>query len=282
MGVGIVLTPAAQRRTCTRIEIQCVTSSQRHTSAHICAAKMKKKKRSQSRDSSSEAMIVSLCSDGSDAWKLDSVADMISDGAVGVLPTDTYPALVCDVENKNAVETLYALKRANPRKSMSILVRHMADIAEYTQGFPVSRQPGQPDFYKIAKKILPGPYTLILPASKSLPKQIIDFDMGKKQKRSTVGVRLVDNIVCQELLQRLDRPLLCSSAILPDTNEGNEVCIPDVGTMSDYYGPSLSFIVHVEDDHEQQQQNEPSTVIDLTQGEIEVIRYGKGDLSWLR
>ena len=57
---------------------------------------------------------------------------------------------------------------------------------------------------------------MILPASKNLPKQIIDFDAGKSKKRSTVGVRLVDNVVCQELLKRLERPLLCSSAILPD------------------------------------------------------------------
>ena len=254
-----------------------------------CSAK-KSKKRSNTGNGSDgehgqEADVITVMRDGSDAWRLDEVAERISGGEVGIVPTDTYPALVCDVEHKDAIQVLYELKRASPKKSMSILVRNMSDISTYTLGFPASRIPGQTDFYKIAKKILPGPYTLILPASKSLPKQIIDFDAGKSKKRSTVGVRLVDNIVCQEILQRLDRPLLCSSAILPDLREddGHASMIPDVGTLSDYYGSRLGFIVEEDDEYHDASlsSNEPSTVLDLTQPEIEVVRRGKGPVDWL-
>lgn len=257
-----------------------------------CNAKRSKKRPSGNNGSEKESgqgpESITVMSDGSDAWRLDDVADRISKGIVGIVPTDTYPALVCDIENKEAVRVLYELKRASPKKNMSILVRNMSDISTYTLGFPVSRLPGQPDFYKIAKKILPGPYTMILPASKRLPKQIIDFDAGKSKKRSTVGVRLVDNIVCQELLQRLEGPLLCSSAILPDMREddGRASMIPDIGTLSDFYGPMLGFIVNIDDDDEYHASpasaNEPSTVLDLTQPEIEVIRLGKGSVDWLR
>lgn len=269
------------------------TDTRLHTTS-ICHGK---KPKNQSRtktgvneyDGGKEAEIVTVLRDGSDAWRLDDVAEKLSRGAVGIVPTDTYPALVCDIENKDAIKVLYELKRATPKKSMSILVRNMSDISTYTLGFPVSRLPGQPDFYKIAKKILPGPYTMILPASKSLPKQIIDFDAGKSKKRSTVGVRLVDNVVCQELLQRLERPLLCSSAILPDLREedGRVSMVPDIGTLSDFYGHMLAFIVTTagEDDetwNTSATSNEPSTVLDLTKPEIEVVRHGKGPVDWLR
>ena len=113
------------------------------------------------------------------AWLLSPESTMVQ---VGIVPTDTYPAIVCDIENKDAVRTLYELKGASPTKKLSILVGSMSDISMYTMGFPV-----EPNFYKIAKRILPGPYTLVLPASKMLPKQITNFDSGKSKKRATVG-----------------------------------------------------------------------------------------------
>lgn len=266
--------------------------SSRFTACH--AKRLKKRSQTATRgsdgDNGQEADVIAVLRDGSDAWRLDDVAERISRGEVGIVPTDTYPALVCDVENKVAIQLLYELKRASPKKSMSILVRNMSDISTYTLGFPPSRMPGQPDFYKIARKILPGPYTMILPASKNLPKQIIDFDAGKSKKRSTVGVRLVDNVVCQQLLQRLERPLLCSSAILPELrqDDGRVSSIPDIGTLSDFYGSRLGFIVNVDEDDtyidmaSSSSLNEPSTVLDLTQShEIEVVRYGKGPVDWL-
>jgi len=211
---------------------------------------------------------------------------------VGVIPTDTYPALVCDLENRQAIKTLYTLKGASPSKKLSILVRNMSDISEYTMGFPASTRPGEPDFYKIAKRILPGPYTFIMNASKALPKQITDFDSGKSKKRATVGVRLVDNIACQEILSQLPRPLLCSSAI-PTENRNDDgstdTRIPDPVTLWDYYdgmagGGLLSFVVsmqHGDWNDDGPAMSQPSTVVDLSGSSIEMIRAGKGDLSWL-
>lgn len=231
--------------------------------------------------------VILISSDASDAWRLDGAAEAIRSGQVGIVPTDTFPALVCDLESKDAVRTLYELKKANPStKSMSILVRNFTDISTYTTGFPVSRAPGQEDFFKIAKRILPGPYTLILPSSKNMPKQFVDFEAGKSKKRTAVGVRLVDNAICSALMERLDRPLLSSSAILPDMrdHEGKASAVPDIGSLMDFYGPALGFVVGIHEDDVlwgEAGSVEGSTVLDLTGTEIEVVRYGAGDVSWL-
>jgi len=224
--------------------------------------------------------VILVSSDASDAWRLDDVAGLIRDGAVGIIPTDTYPALVCDLENKEAVRVMYELKRARPStKSMSILCRSFQDVSTYTSG------PQFDAFFKTAKRILPGPYTLILPASKNLPKQVTDFDTGAKKKRTTVGVRLVGNVVCQALLERLDRPLLSSSAIIPEMRDkdGRASAAPDIGTLMDSYGPSLGFVVGVHEDDvlHQGERVEGSTVLDLTGDGVDVVRYGAGDVSWL-
>lgn len=229
-------------------------------------------------NTSTEVILVS--SDASDAWRLDEVADLVRAGSVGIVPTDTYPALVCDLENKEAVRVMYELKRASPStKSMSILCRSFQDVSTYTSG------PQFDAFFKTAKRILPGPYTLILPASKNLPKQVTDFDTGAKKKRTTVGVRLVGNVICQALLERLDRPLLSSSAIIPDMRDkdGRASAVPDIGALMDSYGPALGFVVGVHEDDVLHQGDpvEGSTVLDLTGDGVEVVRHGAGDISWL-
>lgn len=80
---------------------------------------------------------------------------------VGILPTDTYPALVCDISDKSAVEKLYAIKGLSPKKQLSILCRHLQDISTYTLGFPASNVPGQINLFRVARQVLPGPVNLL-------------------------------------------------------------------------------------------------------------------------
>lgn len=79
---------------------------------------------------------------------------------VGIVPTDSYPAIVCDIDNRQAVERLYTIKGLDPKKQLSILCRHLQDISTYTLGFPVSNQPGQADIFRTARQVLPGPVSL--------------------------------------------------------------------------------------------------------------------------
>lgn len=80
-----------------------------------------------------EVTYVEVEPDGSDEWRLDEVAGLIRDGAVGIIPTDTKYAFVCDLESRDAVQTLYDLKGAGRSKPMSILCRGFSDIDRYTQ-----------------------------------------------------------------------------------------------------------------------------------------------------
>ncbi|BDA40540.1 Uncharacterized protein YciO [Coccomyxa sp. Obi] len=219
---------------------------------------------------SSGPLYITVERDGSDLWRLDPVINMLKEGALGILPTDTYPALVCDIEARKAVERLYAAKGMEPTKQLSILVRNFSDINTYTLGFP-STGMGQ-DTFRLARRALPGPYTLILHASKAMPKQCVDFLTGKSKPRRTVGVRMPGDALCQAVLANLDRPLLSTSV---HVEAEGELEIPEGAVMMDMFaGRGLDFVVDCGT-----RVAEGSTVIDLTEREPTLIRQGKGDPS---
>jgi tRNA threonylcarbamoyl adenosine modification protein (Sua5/YciO/YrdC/YwlC family) len=195
---------------------------------------------------------------------------------IGILPTDSYPAFVCDLADRAAVELLYRLKGVAASKRLSILCRDFTDVSRYTLGFPAP-QPGQPDLFRVAKQILPGPYTLILNASKEIPKQITNFETGRSKRRSTVGVRMPSDPICQYVLSQLERPLLCTTARVEREEGSLESSVPDAAVFADIYGPQgLAFVVDAGP-----RVVAPSTVIDLSGAQATLVRQGKGDASWL-
>lgn len=212
---------------------------------------------------------VTVAPDGSDGGRaLRDVADAIKRGEVGVIPTDTIYAIVCDVENRDAVEKLYKVKQVDDplRKPLSLICRNFEDIDRYTEGFPVG-------YFRVARAVLPGPYTLILPASKTLPKNCILDKRGNVvcKLRRTVGVRMPDDPICQALLQQLDRPLLCTSVRVPA--DSGSLWLEDPADILDQYARSgISFVLNGG-----VRQAEPSTVIDLSVSEPKLLRQGKGD-----
>ncbi|KAL6748482.1 translation factor [Haematococcus lacustris] len=218
--------------------------------------------------------IISLKGDGSDLWRLDSVVDHLKRGGVGIIPTDTLPALVVDLENKDAVMKLYRAKELDPKKPLSILCKSFQEVAYYTLGFPAANTPGQQNWFPVFKRVLPGPYTIILPASKNLPGQCVDFMKGKTIHRKSVGIRMPDDAVCKAVLEGLGRPLLCTSVhvtdvLAPDTE------VPDSGSMYEAYaGKGIDFIVDIG-----RRVATQSTVVDMTGAEPVVTRLGRGDPS---
>lgn len=190
---------------------------------------------------------------------------------VGIIPTDTLPAIVCDPENRKAVLKLYATRELDPKKQLSLLCSNFSEISHYTTGFPVSSSPGAPNWFSVVKKILPGPYTLILPASKALPSQVVDVVKGKTVQRKSVGVRIPDDAVCQAVLQGVGRPLLSTSVHVPKhLSEDTEV--PDIGSMLDMYGnKGIDFIVDIGPCIATR-----STVVDMCSADPKVVRTGKG------
>lgn len=213
--------------------------------------------------------------DAADAWRLDPVVDALKQGRLVVLPTDSYPALAVDARLRDAAARLYEARRipAAQRKPLALLARGFADIAEWTAGFPRPAAGGV-DLFRVAKRALPGPYTLILPASGRL-KHVWDAEKGKSKARRTVGVRLPAHAVTAAVLASLDAPLLVTSASSP--NDGPL----DAATLADVYearGADVAYVV----DAGGEGAVGGSTVIDLTSGEAEVVREGLGDASvWL-
>ncbi|CAN4082288.1 unnamed protein product [Withania somnifera] len=207
---------------------------------------------------------------GSDSWKLDPVVELLKRGAVGVIPTDTVYAIVCDLNSHSAIERLRRIKEIEPSKPLSIICRSFRDIDTYTTGFPRGNGQGLTDIFRAVKHCLPGPYTFILTASKRLPKQCTRHGTAtsKYALRKNVGVRIPDDLVCQAILEKLDGPLISTSVKSPKENEW----ILDPIIIADVYGPEgLDFVVDAG-----VRVADPSTVVDMTGSTTRIIRQGKG------
>ncbi|KAJ4959556.1 hypothetical protein NE237_026667 [Protea cynaroides] len=206
---------------------------------------------------------------GAENWKLDPVIDLLKQGAIGVIPTDTVYALACDMKSHSAIERLRRIKDIETSKPLSILCRSFRDIDIYTMGFPRGNQQGQMDIFRAVKHCLPGPYTFILHASKELPKQCVKHGTTAKYAfRKTVGVRMPDDAICQAILEKMNAPLISTSVKWPKEDEW----MIDPVKIADTYGrEGLDFVVDAG-----VRVAEPSTVVDMTGSSPIIIRQGKG------
>ncbi|KAK2413781.1 DHBP synthase RibB alpha/beta domain-containing protein [Trifolium repens] len=213
---------------------------------------------------------------GSDSWKMEPVVNLLKQGAVGVIPTDTLYAIACDLTNNSAIERLRRIKNIDSSKPLSILCHSFRDIDKYTAGFPCGDGQGHANLFKAVKHCLPGPYTFILMASKELPKQCIRFGTttAKYAARKNVGVRMPDDAICQAILKEMSTPLICTSIKFLKEDEW----LIDPVMIADTYGPEgLDFVV---DGGVRVAQS--STVVDMTKLPPRVLREGKGPISdWM-
>lgn len=213
---------------------------------------------------------------GADSWKLDSAIKLLKEGAVGVIPTDTVYAMVCDLKNHSAIERLRRIKNIDYTKPLSVLCRSFKDIDTYTTGFPTGDDHGHTNIFRAVRHCLPGPYTFIMSASKELPKQCTRYGTAtvKYALRKQVGIRLPDDPICQAILQKMDSPLISTSVRSPKENEW----MLDPVLIADMYGlEGLDFVVDGG-----VRAATPSTVIDMTKRYPLIIRQGKGPkLHWM-
>ena len=175
-----------------------------------------------------------------------------------MIPTDTVYAIVCSAERPRGAQSLYRLKGpagTAAGKPLSVLFHDLSTVAEYTRGIPNIA-------YKVMKRVLPGPYTLILSASKRLPSAAL-------QGRKTIGVRIPGNEVTLALLRALGEPLLSTSVY---HYEGDDP-MDDPIEISTRFGPDVDLVLDAGPILP-----EPSTVLDLSDGSVTVLREGKGPL----
>ncbi len=186
--------------------------------------------------------------------RLQQAIAILRDGGLVIYPTDTVYGLGCDLLSKKGVERIYQLKGNDKRKLLSFICPDLKDIAQYA----LVSNPA----YKIMKRFTPGPYTFILEASRLVPKILLE-------KRKTVGIRVPDHPISQRLLQGLGKPIISTSATmahqpyLHDIDEICEIFQHHVDVVIDSGPGSI----------------EPSSIIDLTGDQPQVVRTGKGDVS---
>ena len=172
-------------------------------------------------------------------------------GGIVAYPTDTYYALGCDLFQKKAMERLASLKHRDDRKPFAFLCADLGEVAKY--GI-VSNES-----YRLMRRILPGPYTIVLEATRLTPRTALT-------RQRQVGVRVPDAPVAIALVKALGRPLATTSAALP-----GEPALIDASDIQEHIGHGIDLILDGG-----AILNEPSTVIDLTGPAPVVLREGKG------
>jgi tRNA threonylcarbamoyl adenosine modification protein (Sua5/YciO/YrdC/YwlC family) len=182
------------------------------------------------------------------------VAECLKDGGVIIYPTDTIYGLGCDINRHKAIERICKIKNADPQKAqLSFICRDLGHLSDFTKHIDTP-------LYRMLKSYLPGPYTFILPASKQVPKIL-------QSKKSTVGIRVPDNIICRHILDELGNPIL--SASLPG-DMVEEYTDPEVIYKS--FGEKVDFVIDGGIGS-----MIPSTVVDCTGKEWIIIRQGLGE-----
>lgn len=188
---------------------------------------------------------------------VDRAVRVLKEGGVIVYPTDTTYGIGCDLFNKDAIEKVYWLKRMQRQKPLSFICADLKDIAKYAQ---VSNYA-----YQTMRKLLPGPYTFILPATRIVPKMMIT-------KRKTVGIRVPDNEVCLAIVAALGNPVISTSASVMD-----EEILSDPEEIEKTFGHGADLIIDTGP-----LVSQLSSVVDLIDDNPVVVREGLGDVSMFR
>jgi len=181
---------------------------------------------------------------------------IIDGGGIVALPTDSCYALVCHLDDKDAVMRLRKIRGVDEKHHLTLLCRDLSEIAQYAK--VDNRQ------YRMLKAATPGPYTFILEATKEVPRRL------SHPSRKTIGLRVPENTITHALLEELKQPLLGTTLILPDEEEP----LTDPEQVRDRLEKLVDLVIDggacslV-----------PTTVIDMTGDTPELVRQGRGDVA---
>jgi tRNA threonylcarbamoyl adenosine modification protein (Sua5/YciO/YrdC/YwlC family) len=201
-------------------------------------------------------MILQVHPDNPNPRHIKTIVECLKDGGIIIYPTDTIYGLGCDIFQIKAIEKIARIKNVDYRKSqLSFICYDLSDLSKYTKSISTP-------MYRMLKNYLPGPYTFILPASKEVPRLL-------QSKKSTIGLRVPSNNIARTILKELSHPIL--SASMPGE------------MIEEYTDPELMYenfknLVDIVVDGGIGGMV-PSTIIDCTKDEYEIIRQGAGE--WL-
>ncbi len=199
-------------------------------------------------------MLLHVNSENPNGRHIKTITECLLDGGVIIYPTDTIYGLGCDIFQQKAIEKICKIKNVQPQKAqLSFICYDLSDLSKYTKGISTP-------LYRMLKEHLPGAYTFILPASKEVPKIL-------QSNKHTIGLRVPDNNIAREIVRQLEHPIL--SASLPGE------------MVEEYTDPELMYenfknLVDIVVDGGPGGMI-PSTIIDCTKDDYEVLRMGAGE-----
>ncbi|MFB7590803.1 L-threonylcarbamoyladenylate synthase [Streptomyces sp. NPDC056169] len=183
-----------------------------------------------------------------------SVADSIRNGALVAYPTDSCYALGSRLGSRDGISRIRAIRDLDDRHHFTLMCQNFAQLGQLVQI--------DNDVFRAVKAATPGPYTFILPATKEVPRQLLH------PKKKTVGVRIPDHVVTQALLAELGEPLLSSTLLLPDEAEP----LTQGWEIKERLDHQVDLVLDSGECG-----TEPTTVVDFSSGEPEIVRRGAGD-----
>jgi len=202
-------------------------------------------------------MLLRIHPDNPSERQIRMVVECLRDGGIVIYPTDTIYGIGCDIFKVKSVEKIAELRGLKPGKTtFSFICHDLSQLSEFTR-------PIENPIFKVMKANLPGPFTFILNANNNVPRHI-------QSKRKTVGIRIPDNQIALEIVRQLGNPIMSTS--VHDDDEIIEYTT-DPELIYEKFQDKVDIVIDGGYGG-----NIPSTVVDCTDGEIVVIREGKGEL----
>ncbi|MHB1105427.1 MAG: L-threonylcarbamoyladenylate synthase [Lutibacter sp.] len=203
--------------------------------------------------------LIKIYNENPNEREIDKVVKVLQKGGIIIYPTDTVYGLGCDITNTKAMERVAQLKGLKLDKAnFSFICYDLSNLSDYVKQIDTPA-------YKILKKALPGPYTFILPSSNNLPKAF--------KNKKTVGIRIPDNNIIRELVKKLGNPIV-STSIYDEDDLLEYTTDPEL--IFEKWENKVDIVIDGG-----YGSNVPSTVVDLSEGEITILREGLGSVEAL-
>ena len=186
------------------------------------------------------------------------IVETIREGGLIAYPTDSSYAFGCHIGDKRAMDRIRRIRRTDKHHNFTLVCSDLSEISTYARVDNWA--------YRMLKAMTPGPYTFILPATREVPKRL------QHPKRRTIGLRVPDHPLVRAVLEALGEPIMSSTLLLP----GDDLPLTDPHDIEERIGHDIDLIIDAGPTG-----IEPTSVIDLSQGTVEVLRVGRGDVSAL-
>ena len=202
-------------------------------------------------------MLIKIYPDNPNEKVIQQVVDVLKKGGIIIYPTDTVYGMGCDISNSKAIDKICKIRGIKPEKAnFSFICYDLSHISDFTRQI-------NNETYRVIKKALPGPFTFIFNANKNVPKLL-------SSNKKTVGIRVPDNAIAREIVKMLGNPIISTS--IHDDDEIIEYST-DPELIHEKYEDIVDLVIDGG-----YGDNEPSTIVDCSEGNFEILRQGKGDL----